>query len=170
MVKQPFILEIPKRSRCCHKGQEPFQPGTDYYSTLIEDPDGLLRRDYCPTCWDEQTRSVALKQAKSIWKSQVPAKAVNPLEGLNREEKALALFKEAVAAKTPEMEAEAFILALYLARKKQIAFRDELQKENEHLYLYEELATEEIICVKKVDFPKTMVDRVQQNLAAKLKG
>lgn len=171
-MSRPFIpLEIPKRTARCSLGQETFESGMDYYSVVIDEKDqGLVRQDYCAGCWKHLDKAPILAKAKGHWNSQVPAKKTAQEMSKSREEKAIALLREALAADSKESAAEAFVLALFLARKKMIKACDEIFLETGlPATLYEILDAEEMICVPRIKLSDLQIDTLQESIAQKLK-
>lgn len=169
-MKNPFQIEIPRRSQSCFAGKEIFIPGMDYYSTLEEDESGnWSRRDFCPACWEKFACEEAFKNSWSHWKSKVGIKKAADLPA-DRSERALILLKEALAKSAEEDKDEAFVLALFLARNKKLALREEVKHSDGSLYnIYEVIATEEMLAVPKLDLSQLQVAKVQQVLAQKFR-
>lgn len=158
-MRLPFVLEIPRRSSVCSVGGEAFTPGTPYISALhLEAKEQIVRRDFCLHCWNQNTQK---QEAGTYWKGSVPLKEEEKKQNLAKEEKALILLKEAIQTGNQE---EAFVLALYLTRKKQLAMR----KEIDQTQLYEVLATEEMLAVPKPKLSQLKIADLQLTLAAKL--
>jgi len=170
--KIPFQLEIPKRSHTCSSKGETFVPGAEYYSIVLDGDAGLLqRRDFCTGCWENSAKKEWLPEARSNWKSVVPKKAEVPKKVEKNEEHVLELLKEALNAEGSEAQAEAFLLALYLARKKQIYLRQQLKDANgELISLYEVAATEEMLCVRRCALSALQMDSIQKRLMDQLNG
>lgn len=165
-------IEIPRRNRTCNKAEEPLAPGTIYYSILVEEGKGYQRQDFCKSCWEKEMREEWVPKASGHWKAQVPAKKNSDAASQKKEERALDLLKEALANKVEEEMAEAFILALYLARRKWLILREEIKQSKEHsLLVYEVSETEEMIAVPR---PKSLsqiqVGTIQAKLVEKLKN
>lgn len=165
----PFQIEIPRRSFACTKGLEPFKVGADYFSVLVDETEGLKRYDFCETCWENGVKEEFLSTAKSSWKSKVPEKKTERDLFQNRDEKILHLLKTSCPSGSFEEEMERFVLAIYLARKKILLLRQELAEENGVIDLYEVAETEEMIAVKKMPWNQIQVNKIQIELAEKLK-
>jgi len=161
---------IPTRGDLCAKGEELFIPGMEYYSVLCKgDEKGITRQDFCLNCWELFARHDFTKSSQTYWKSKVPPKKKAPAAPLHRNEKALELLKASVACDQMEDQAEAFVLAVYLARKKLLYLRDEvLDESGKRIQFYEVAATEEMIGVPKIDLSAIPIDKIQSNLAKKL--
>jgi hypothetical protein len=168
MAVLPFVLEIPKRSTTCYKGKETLEPGEEYYSALLEDETkpGYVRRDYCKKCWEDALKEEG-KLFKSSWKAKVPPNTKVPKIKENYFEKAFRLLRDSMD--DPEQHGEAFLLALFLARKKKLLLRQEINKDGKLYYLYENPATEEMLAVRKVDLTEIQQDKIQADMARKFK-
>lgn len=168
MAKQQTFLEIPKRARVCFRGQESFAPGTEYYSLLIGQDDRYGRQDYCLACWSIFTSENESEAMRRYWKGVVPVKSIQDKGNLSRDARAMELLKETVQGDSMEGHFEAFVLALYLQRRKLLALRDEIEHDGSWMNVYEDLASEEIICVKKIALQHIDAKRIQESLSQKL--
>lgn len=166
-----FLLTIPRRSNRCFKGEEVLSPGEEYYSLLQDDEvnGGFLRRDFCLSCWNIVAKEVLLT-ARSSWKSKVSVKKEEVNTWQNRDEGSLFLLKEALKSEALDDIADAFVLALYLARRRLLYLRQQLYQEGSLINLYEVAATEEMLAVRKVALSQLNISSIQQRLASKLKG
>lgn len=168
-----FQVEIPKRAPTCQKGGEMLEPGQEYFSKLIEGeiPGIYLRHDFCRTCWETTENQSQSQQSTSSWKSIVPkTKSASDLPK-KRDDRALYLLKEALNNLTLENTPEAFVLSLYLARRRLLALRHEMnQPPRGLLSIYEVLDTEEMLCVPKLALSDLQVEKLQLELAKKFKG
>lgn len=170
LLKNYAQIEIPKRSQICAKGNEPLSPGMEYYSVLVEDDEKeMVRHDYCSSCWDKFVQKEVNKQA-THWKSKVPTKKEETALPKQRDERAMILLKHGLTKDSVDAQAEAFVLALYLARKRIINLRQELAQEDGSLIsLYEVADTEEMLIVKKLKLSQLQTEKIQQDLAKKFK-
>ncbi|MCE5317837.1 MAG: hypothetical protein LLG04_10855 [Parachlamydia sp.] len=159
-------IDIPRRAQVCALGNESLGEGTQYYSALEEGPDRQVqRRDYCAACWEK----VSSKGHRAFWKSKVLLKGCKKEapKAVDFSRYAFLLLKEALHADTEESREEAFVLALYLARKRQLILRNIMDRGGEIYDLYEVVATEEMLAVKKMDLSTLKTEKVQDNLAKK---
>lgn len=167
-----FQIEIPKRAACCMKGGEPLLQGSNYYSALVKGIDGdesYQRRDFCSVCWEKIANSQDPQRIVSSWKSTVPLKKELSELPKRRDERAFYLLREALADQenSKAME-EAFVLALYLARRRLIFLRQEIKREGRSsVSIYEVAETEEMLCVPKIILSDLHVEKVQLELAGK---
>lgn len=170
-IKTPFQIEIPKRGRHCALGQEELASGMEILSALKDGVDGIYeRRDFCLSCWETLSAQNANKEFSTVWRSKIPSKRDVSDLPKQRDARAMVLLKSALQADEQLYREEAFVLSLYLARKRLIFFRqamtlDDGQKAN----LYECAESEEMLCIRQIALSKLEVDRIQQELAAKFK-
>jgi anion-transporting ArsA/GET3 family ATPase len=174
--KLPFNLDIPKRGASCAKGGEAFHPGTEYHSILLEtNQDQYKRQDFCCACWDNFAKEEMLAQATSHWKAHVIVSAKQNDKGIIakqdqiQDDQVLDILKNGLDSEKIEDHAESFLLALYLARKKILILREQFEKENQTIFLYEIASTEEILPIRKVALSELQTAAIQQRLASKLR-
>jgi hypothetical protein len=163
-----FQIEIPKRASRCFKGGEVLNQGESYYSALIlnDHEQSYHRQDYCLLCWESNHSKI--EGMVSSWKSVVPVKKGESELPKRRDERALYLLKEALSnQESPEAKEEAFVLSLYLARRRLIALRQELKRGAAPFSLYEVSETEEMLCVPKISLSDLRIEKVQQELSRK---
>jgi hypothetical protein len=162
-----FQLEIPKRSaQCFHKGER-LLPGMEIYSLLIEDETKkLIRRDFCSACWTQAHVEGSL-ESRGYWKSKIERR--KPTSDCSRVDRALALLKELLQAAEPQ-EAEIFVLCLFLSHARQLALRQEFEKEGATYQLYEVLRQEEYVTIKAINLSNLQIEEIQKSLACKLQS
>lgn len=173
MVKSVFQIEIPKRTTICHSCQQPLNPGSEIFSALKEGQiEGAYdRQDFCLSCWNKPSAQDSNSTVQSLWKSKIPLK--KPVSDLpkQRDARALCLLKAALNSSEPDDQAEAFILALYLGRRRLLYFRQDLVLEDGQAACICEIAeTEEMLCIRKISLSNLQVEKVQQQLAKKFKA
>lgn len=157
-----FLIEIPKRSRSCSQCQESFALGDEYCSLLKKDEKlNILRFEYCAACWPMLNLS-----EKVFWKARVQAIKALPLSDRTRDERALELFRDPRSQDSEELQEEAFVLALFLLRKKRIAFRQKMT--DPPLDVYEILEMEELVAIKPMALASLNIDAIQKRIALKL--
>lgn len=168
-----FKIEIPKRNSLCAQGQEPFTSDMEFYSVLRDGvEEGVyIREDYCLKCWEKLSAENTLENIRSTWKSKVPVKKEVSELPKERDARAMYLLKEALLRQEPDDIAEAFILAMYLARKRIIYFRRDLVlADGQNASIYEVSQTEEMLCIPKMALSVLQIEKVQRALAVKFKN
>lgn len=171
-MKAPYLIDIPRRAAICANDGSPLLKGKEYFSMLVEGAkEGTLeRRDYCYECGMQLLKSKAFENAVSYWKSAIPAKKEPSDLPKEREAQAFLLLKEVLGSKEPTAISQAFVLALYLARRRRLILRQEITlADGQPALVYEATATEEMLCVPKIALSELQVEKVQNELAAKFK-
>lgn len=137
-------INIPRRNAFCQGCQKPFEVDQEIVSQLHED---FSRKDTCLSCFAQVKATT--------WKQKYRQKLSVVQDDLDELSRAWELLQ------TSEGE-EAYILALYLVRKKILARRG---KEG----LYEHLETGEMIKVEEVDLKQFSIPEIHNRLQSKLK-
>lgn len=128
------MVKIPNRARHCTAGQEPFEPGSKYTSTLDWQEGEWVRADYCDKCLHKK------EDTAHTWQGQIPKKQEKKAEP---DEQAYSRFCTMYESKKqPEL---LYLLALYLERKKMLTRRG--------LSFFEEVSSGKMFDIKplKVD-------------------
>lgn len=148
------MLKIPRRTATCHSNGELFKPGMEFISHLYEIEKGeVVRKDFCLAC-----AATEKGVPRGLWKGKVPHPKEKKLP-LERNARALELLRRAL--EDGQVAPEAFVLALYLARARLIAARQEFEGK----ILYEVLATEEMLAVPRVPLSQLEIAKIQTRLA-----
>lgn len=171
-MKRYFNIDVPRRHNICAKGEEVLQPGADYFSVITEsDENCFSRADYCSDCWKHIDESSKIQEAVTYWKAKVPQKEEVKELYSSKNESAMALLKEFAGSGDDEERQQAFILALFLARQREIIQRKELKRDDGcEVLIYEVAETEEMIAVDKFSLSSLQIQKVQKALAEKMKG
>lgn len=146
-----FQIEIPRRSRNCHSCTKPFSDGDVYMSVLLNDDQvEFARCDYCENCYQQVH---AQEKPPIMWKGNAICISSKRKEPPDQKERLINLLRETLA--NPDEADEAFVIALYLARKRTLIFRHEIQLQDGRVqWVYEASATEEMFSVPKVPLEK----------------
>ncbi|MFT5317903.1 MAG: hypothetical protein ACI8RA_001162 [Chlamydiales bacterium] len=164
MKQKTMGIVIPRRAGACLKCGESMEESVEYYSILDSSEDYPQRFDYCIPCWGKGAKAESAGDSRTYWKSKVPLKKTRQEVTLTKDEKALELLEELVSSVQSEDANLAFVLALYLVRRKKIVKRKDVKE----VTIYEVLETEEIIAVKKVDVTVLPIVDIQKQIDLKL--
>ncbi len=158
---------IPRRSRSCCRTKKKFDAGDDYISLILEgDGDGTYTRDDILLAhWNANQEPELLEQACSSWKAKIPAGTETVKEPEELIDRAFELFYEALD-KADALRA--FVLALFLARKKALLFRQELVDGERVAYVYEVAETEEALCVDVIKPSQQQIEEIQDELSREI--
>jgi hypothetical protein len=145
-------LNLPTRSRRCTRCDGLFEPGDEYTSTLIQPEE---RSDYCQACLEEGT-------GVAQWRGRVPARP-KKVEPKGREERAMDWLHKALAEGNAE---EAYVLCLYLQRRKKLRF----VKEHNGEQVFECGNKGATLTVPCPPLEGLAVEQLQATIAEKLQG
>jgi hypothetical protein len=106
LCNAPFVSAVPENE----------QPPVNYYSVLLQKPEGLVRQDFCLNCFKDKRPADVYYFWKAVPPSRDPAAArKQPVVDV---EYVLEFFKRLEGDPTPQRIAFRYILALMLTRKK----------------------------------------------------
>lgn len=152
--------EIPRRSDQCHKCPIKLAQVNSYYSALQYADNSLQRSDYCPACWEEFKQAPQVNSPVCHWHAKSPQPAATTRSPSSHDEWALELLRQQKAS-----HQEQFILALYLARRRILHFRQELEQNGCLWQLFEVAKSEEILAIPKIELSKIDIAAVQASIA-----
>lgn len=153
-MKAPFQIVIPKRGASCSICQISFASGQEIQSQLLEKEEGWLRQDSCSGCFSPIPKAV-------VWKHTIGLEEKKSPETSGRIEKMVILLQKLIESPSQEEHEEAFLLALYLVRKKVLVHRTKMG-------LYENLETGEMYLIPKLDFSHFSAQNAEIRLQTKL--
>lgn len=153
-MKAQFQISIPKRAGFCGSCRAAFQSEQEIQSQLLEQDNGWFRQDSCTECYKPLNSAV-------VWKHTIGSREIIEPESRDHIDKALELLQRLIDGETQEEFEEAFLLALYLVRKKILVHRVKMG-------LYENLETGDMYLVPKIDFAKFSAYGAQVRLQEKL--
>jgi hypothetical protein len=160
---------IRPRGRVCCVCNRDFADKQPCVSVLRELPDHFERRDYCPACWQSETRDW---QPYSFWEGdyEAPPPAAAREEPVKKET-AESLLRRLILLEDPAMRNVIYVLAVMLERGKQLIERDAKPHESGGiLRIYEHKKSGDTFVVLD---PRLRLDRlgeVQQQVVALLSG
>lgn len=160
---QPYF--IPRRANRCQECRELFAPGTNYYSSLLETVEKAVQRaDFCALCWKPENHPRDL-----FWQGKTPNAAAAIVNDAERCEKALELLRSYATSDDLTEKSQAYVLVLFLERRKQVALRKELWEGSlVAALLYEVLESGEMLVVPKIALDQIDIEKIQSLVAEQL--
>lgn len=153
-MKAQFQIAIPRRATECILCKGAFQPGQEIQSQLLEKDEAWIRKDSCVHCFQQIPQAV-------IWRHLIGSEEKVSEEDRDHIAHALDLLPRLIESESPLEHEEAFLLALYLVRKKVLVHRVKMG-------LYENLETGDLYLVPKIDFSRFSAYATQVRLQEKL--
>ena len=153
-MKAQFQIAIPKRAASCAQCHNDFKPAEEIQSQLLDIEGEWIRQDTCVACFSPLESAV-------IWKHTIGSEEKIEPENRDHIVTSLELLQRLIESNVAEEHEEAFLLALYLVRKKVLVHRVKMG-------LYENLETGEMYLVPKIDFANFSAYAAQMRLQEKL--
>ncbi|MBI1848923.1 MAG: hypothetical protein HYR85_01125 [Planctomycetes bacterium] len=108
--------DIEKRRSGCRLCDGEFREGDDVVSAVFPKAKAFVRRDYCASCYDRRPF-----RPFSFWKSRALAAKARRIVTIDR---VFAFFEKVVASPVPEHRRVAYLLSLWLMRKRALVLRE----------------------------------------------
>ena len=144
----------------CQACERPFADKQPYHTLLFDEKQQFLRLDVCETCWKEQYSDGAhdRKGFVSYWSGVYeapPPAAPEPIQKENAE----SLLRKLIELNDPKYAAAGFILAVMLERKRLLKVKEQIVRDGERVFIYEQPKTGDIFTVPD---PKLQLDQLEQ--------
>ena len=154
------------RGHGCQACQRPFQDKQPYHTLLFEEKQLFHRLDICETCWKDQYSQGAhdRKGFTSYWSGiyeAPPAAAPDPIEKENAE----SLLRKLIELNDPKHAAAGFILAVMLERKRLLKVKEQIIREGQRVFIYEQPKTGDIFTIPDPNLQLNQLDQVQKDVA-----
>lgn len=160
-------IDFPKRQAQCSADGHIFLTGEKYHTLVFYAEKGWQRKDLCVNCWT-QLQQEPSPAPQCSWQSSIAEKPKKEEPPKHKDERALALFKEKSIDLTQESSQEAYVLALYLARKKILLKKQEIDQGGERFSVYETAGDEAIFAIRQWSFDQGTAAALQQRIAGLL--
>jgi hypothetical protein len=155
---------IKPRNDTCHSCGKAFAEADVLFSRLTFGQQGYLREDCCAKCWGEPARQGAL----SVWKGVFRMPPPPPPEPLKKET-AESLLRQLMETEDPSKRNTIFILAVMLERRRILAERDVLAREDGvKVRVYEHRRTGESFLIPDPGLRLAELEQVQEEVMALL--
>ena len=160
---------IQSRAHGCQACGKPFADQQTYHTLLFDEKDDFKRLDVCDPCWQAQYSHGASdrKGFVSYWQGVYeapPAAAPDPI----RKENAESLLRKVIELNDPKQAAVAYILAVMLERKRVLKVKEQLMREGQRVFLYEQPATGDLFTIIDPNLQLNQLEQVQHDVAALL--
>ena len=117
---------ITKNDDTCTKCEEAFPHNRTFYSCLVETPEGLARRDFCPSCWEgrqDAARAPGGLDAFCFWRTRRAPQQQKQIVNTELMMEFFDRLKDGAGSGGTvgeQKKAFRFVLALYLMRRKEL--------------------------------------------------
>jgi len=156
---------IQSRANACQGCGKPFQDKQLLHTMLFDQKAGYERLDVCEACWAAQFSQGATSRKGFIshWQGvfEMPAVEIEPI----RKENAESLLRRLVEVNDPKHGPACFILAVMLERKRVLKVKDQIQRNSQRVFIYEQPKTGDMFTITDPDLRLDQLDEVQRDVA-----
>ena len=156
---------IQSRAQACEACQQPFADKQPYHTLLLDETPALRRSDICEPCWQKQTAADARSRAGFIshWQGifEVPPPVVDAIH----KETAETVLRKLIQQNDPRYAPAAYILAVMLERKRILKVKEQIQRDGQRIFVYEQPKTGDIFTIVDPNLHLDQLEQVQRDVA-----
>ena len=156
---------IQGRAHACQTCGNAFADRQPYHTLLFDDRSDFRRLDVCPPCWDARHRQDDrdTKGFISHWQGvyEAPPAPTDPIQ----KDTAESLLRKLIERNDPRYAPAGFILAVMLERKRVLKVKEQLQREGQRVFVYEQPKTGDIFTIADPNLHLDQLDAVQHDVA-----
>jgi hypothetical protein len=160
---------IQSRAHACQSCGQTFADKQHYHTLLFDERQQFRREDVCPTCWQTQFSQGASdrKGFISYWQGVYEAPPAAPPDPIQKDTAEI-LLRKLIELNDPQHGAAAFILAVMLERRRVLKVKEQLMREGQRVFIYEQPRTGDIFSIADPDLQLDQLDAVQHDVASLL--
>lgn len=157
---------IQSRAHGCQACERPFADKQPYHTLLFEEKQLFQRLDVCETCWKDHYSQGAheRKGFVSYW-SGIYEAPPPPAPDAIQKENAESLLRKLIELNDPKHAAAGFILAVMLERKRLLKVKEQILREGQRVFIYEQPKTGDIFTIPDPNLQLNQLDQVQKDVA-----
>jgi hypothetical protein len=157
---------IQSRAHVCRICESAFEDKQPYHTLLFEEDRDLKRLDVCPACWTAEPRDERLPRDGfiSYWQGVYEPPPAAPPEPIQREN-AEGLLRKLIELNDPQYRAACYILAVMLERKRLLKVKEQIRRDGERIFIYEQPKTGDVFAVADPELQMSQLEEVQRQVA-----
>ena len=159
---------IQSRAHACAACGKPFADKETYHTLLFDEKADFRRSDICEGCWQKQYSEGARdrKGFVSYWQGVYVA-PTPPTEAIKKET-AESLLRKLIELNDPHNIPAGYILAVMLERKRLLKVKEQLVRDGQRVFIYEQPATGDVFTIVDPGLQLNQLEQVQHDVAALL--
>lgn len=154
---------IQSRAHACETCSQPFADKQSYRTVLFEEGKELRRSDICEPCaqkaGDLRARTGFISQWHGVYEAPPPVTEVI------QKDTAETLLRKLIEQNDPRYAPAAYILAVMLERKRILKVKEQLKREGQRVFVYEQPKTGDVFAVADPDLRLDQLEQVQHDVA-----
>lgn len=157
---------IQSRAHACEACGQPFADKQSLHTLLFDEHAEHLRRlDICEPCWQNQFSDGARERKGFIshWQTvfEAPAPVAEPIQKDNAE----SLLRKLIEQNDPRYAPAAFILAVMLERKRLLKVKEQIIRDGQRVFIYEQPKTGDVFTVADPNLQLDQLEQVQHDVS-----
>jgi hypothetical protein len=157
---------IQSRAHICEVCTQPFADKQPYHTLLLDEPAALRRSDVCEPCWQKQFAGDATSRSGFIshWQGIYETPPAQPVEAIQKET-AETVLRKVIEQNDPRYAPAAFILAVMLERKRILKVKEQITRDGQRVFVYEQPKTGDIFTIVDPNLHLNQLEQVQHDVA-----
>jgi len=160
---------IQSRAHACEACTQAFADRQPYHTVLSEERAELRRIDICEKCWQNTFSATAANQKNFIshWQGVYEAPPAAPVDAIQKDT-AETLLRKLIEQNDPKYIPAGYILAVMLERKRILKIKEQIQRDGQRVFVYEQPRTGDIFTIVDPGLHLDQLEQVQHDVAALL--
>ena len=158
---------IQGRAHACEVCAQPFADKQPYHTLLFDAAPDLRRSDICEACWKNTEGARDRKGFISHWQGVYEAPPAAPVDAIQKDT-AESLLRKLIEQSDPRHIPAGYILAVMLERKRILKVKEQLQRDGQRVFVYEQPKTGDIFTIVDPGLRLDQLEQVQRDVAALL--
>ncbi len=155
---------IQSRGHGCEVCGKTFADKESYHTLLLEEKSEFRRSDVCAGCWqdkfaDAQNRSGFISHWQGVYEAPPPV-----TEAIQKET-AETLLRKLIEQNDPHHAPAGYILAVMLERKRLLKVKEQLVRDGQRIFIYEQPKTGDVFTIADPDLHLDQLEQVQRDVA-----
>ncbi len=159
---------IQSRAHACEACGKPFADQETYHTLLFDEKADFRRSDICVGCWQKQYSDGARERKGFISYWQGLYEAPPPKAEAIQRDTAESLLRKLIELKDPRYIPAGYILAVMLERKRLLKVKEQIVREGQRVFLYEQPKTGDLFTIADPHLQLNQLEAVQRDVAALL--
>ena len=158
---------IQSRGYGCEACGKPFADKETYHTVLLDERSDLRRSDVCVGCWQSKFEGARGSAGFiSCWQGVYQAPPP-PVEAIKKET-AETLLRKLIELNDPQYIPAGYILAVMLERKRLLKIKEQVVREGQRVFIYEQPATGDVFTITDPDLHLDQLEQVQRDVGTLL--
>lgn len=154
---------IQSRAHACVTCGQPFADKQSYRTVLLDEGPELRRSDICEPCAQKAGDLRAQKGFISQWHGVYEAPP--PVTEVIQKETAETILRKVIELNDPRFAPAAYILAVMLERKRILKIKEQIRREGQRVFVYEQPKTGDIFTIADPNLHLSQLEQVQHDVA-----